>query len=428
MLSALNVISWFIMIAWAVQAWLSALQVRRFVREVGRTRRAKHEDYHPPAVVVVPFKGIGDDLQATVKGLCEQDYPSYRLLFVVESTQDSAYPMLKQQIKSYPQRRIDLLVAGKADPDTGQKVHNQIQAIAQLSEDDVIWVFADSDASPPPDWLIRMVNPLMKHKNAMTTSYRWLAPKGDSGKPSLASIFASVMNSSVASAYRSGPLSHAWGGAMALKAKTAKTGDLLGYLRGALTDDYQFTRMCADMKRRVYFVPKAMVLAPVTLNWAGLLNFAHRQYLLTRVYAPKLYTAAIFVTSLWVAGIVVTVGALVVGLAQNTWHLPAIVLAVVCGADQWRSTYRRRAAQEAFGTDGLSRLNTALRWDRWATVLWMSLHWLLIVRAGIGRTMTWRGMRYRLDGPQEIRRIGADKEEEEPSATYEHNARSRNQG
>jgi hypothetical protein len=43
--------------------------------------------------------------------------------------------------------------------------------------------------------------------------------------------------------------------------------------------------------------------------------------------------------------------------------------------------------------------------DRWATWLWMSLHALLLARAALGRTIRWRGIRYRLHGPQRIERL-----------------------
>ncbi len=52
------------------------------------------------------------------------------------------------------------------------------------------------------------------------------------------------------------------------------------------------------------------------------------------------------------------------------------------------------------------RLGLAMLLDAWATPLWMGLHLLFILRAGIGRTMTWRGIRYRLLGPQRIVRQG----------------------
>ncbi len=40
--------------------------------------------------------------------------------------------------------------------------------------------------------------------------------------------------------------------------------------------------------------------------------------------------------------------------------------------------------------------------DRWATPLWMGLHWLFIVRSAFGRVMVWRGIRYRVDAPQRV--------------------------
>lgn len=403
------VISLLVMIAWAVESLLCALQVRRFSREINRPRREKHEEYHPPAAVIAPFKGADDDLPAAIESLCTQVYPEYRLLLVVDSQDDPAFAVLTEQAKRYPHRRIDILVSGAASADEGQKIHNQLFAIEHLTDADVIWAFADSDAVPGTDWLAQMVAPLMKPTTGMTTGYRWLIPQ-EGAKASLPSKLASIVNSSVACGYRSGRISQAWGGAMALRAQTAKQGDLTGYLRGALTDDYQFTRMCRDFGKRVYFVPRALAPTPIDFDWPGFLNFAHRQYLITRIYAPRLFVAGLTILSFWTIGCLTTWAALAHGLlgrpiADGWWIVPAIILLSTFVLNQVRSYYRRRVVEQAFGSQMLATLHPTLRLDRFATTMWMLLHWLLMLRALAGGTMTWRGLRYRLDGPQKITRL-----------------------
>lgn len=402
-------------LAWVAQAWLSALQVRKFARRFERPRRAAFDRYRPRVAVIVPFKGLEPGLERHIEALFNQDYPDYQLVLVVESEQDPAYPLIGRVASRCPQRRARVLMAGIAPAGTGQKVHNQITAIEHLQREaggEEVWVFADSDAVPGPNWLGDLVGPLgQASKTAVTTGYRWLIPEAREGesRPSVWSCLASVMNSSVACWCGRDEFNHAWGGSMAVRVATAQEGGLLDLLRGSLTDDYAMTRMARRLGRRVYFVPRCLVASPAAMGLAELVNFAHRQYLITRVCAPGLYAAALGFHALFVSAFVSAWVVLGVELARGAggwrWIIPAGAIALTAAGHQVRAGFRRRAVRNAFGERGLDRLACALRLDRWATPLWMTLHGLLIVRAGFGRTMCWRGIRYRLDGPQKVQRL-----------------------
>jgi hypothetical protein len=205
-------------------------------------------------------------------------------------------------------------------------------------------------------------------------------------------------------------MAHAWGGSMALRVATARRGRLRELLTGALTDDYQFTRLCHNLGLRVYFVARCLVPTPVCFSLPSLVDFAHRQYLLTRVYVPKVYAAALWLTGMYTLGCVSAWLVLGINLCRapadwQGWIGPAAAIAVVFVANQVRATLRRRVIAAALGPDVLRRLAPTLRWDRLATGLWMALHLLLALRALFGRTMTWRGIRYRLRGPQSCERL-----------------------
>jgi len=400
---------------WVGAGVYSAVQVRRFSRLYDRPQGRKTKAFRPLAIVIVPFKGLDDDLAGHVRALCQQDYPKYELLLVVDSVEDLAYPVLIHELKRHPQQKMKVLVAGACGADEGQKVHNQLFAIDYIlarepQDPDAAqaWVFADSDAVPGPRWLGDLVGPLHKTgKTGVTTGYRWLVPSP--GAPAWSSL-ASVMNSSVACYLGRDAYNHAWGGSMAVLADTAKRGDLRGWLTGALCDDYQFSRMSRGLGLRVYFVPRCMVATPVSFGFSTMVNFAHRQYLLTRVYAPKLYWSGLAVTTLYVAGLTSVVWwlwhSLRIEPTGNNWLWSVGVMGAGFIANQVRSSYRQNAVGRAFEAKTLQKLRPALRWDRWATPVWMTLHWVLMVRSAVGRTMNWRGVRYRLLGPQRVKKLG----------------------
>jgi ceramide glucosyltransferase len=395
--------------AWVAQAWLSALNVKKFLRTIRRPVQLTKR-YLPQATVIVPFKGMDPELPAALEELCQQDYPDYRMVWVVDSESDPVVPTLRQTIVRHPERDIQIVVSGRAPAHQGQKVHNQLAVLEQIEPgagDRDVWVFCDSDAVPGRMWLRHLVDPLHDRHVGMTTGYRWLVPERR-GAPW--SEMASVMNSSIACFLGRDRYTHAWGGSMAMTVGVAREGKLIDRLRGALTDDYQFSKLCRDLNRRIHFVAVALVPTPVDFTRASMVNFVHRQYLITRVYEPRLARWAAVMTGLYPLGffstMIVTIGALFSPTYFHNWtlSLPALLL-VACG-DWVRSHFRAKVARQAFGRETVEKLAGALRWDRWGTPVWMTLHCLLVLRAFVGRTMVWRGTTYVLRGPQSVQRLG----------------------
>jgi hypothetical protein len=398
-----------LMIVWLVQAALSLLLVRRVWRRITRPDDPRFINFAPPGMVIVPFKGVDIDMPAAVAALYEQDYPQYELLFVVESEDDPAYAALTEQMARYENHPAQLLVAGPAPRDTGQKVHNQLYALSKVdleADGDRVLFFLDSDAVPDRQWLRRLAGPLFEHtKTAVVTGYRWLVPATDA--PGWSHV-ASVINSSVACLQGARDVL-AWGGAMAMRVDTARRGDLTGRLRGALTDDYPVTHMAHALGRRVYFSPKLIVPSTIDLNGSQLANFAYRQYVLTRVYAPRMFAVALGLTSLYVVGFLAAWVWLLAALTSGgTWVLPLGAMVAVFALNVARGIYRRRIVRCLVAPAAMKQMTKTMWLDRWATSLCMIVHWLLVVRSAFGRTMQWRGKRYRMHGPKHIERIDED--------------------
>ena len=402
-------------LAWLIQAVICVVQVKHLRRKLKRRVHRPFVKYRPRATVIIPVKGVDDDLATNIAALCSQDYPDYQLVFVVESKQDPAYSVLDRELSRFDRPPRRLLVAGPAHADEGQKVHNQLAALRVLEDEcgeEEVWVFADADAVPGPFWLAAIVRPLRRvTTTAMTTGYRWMIPTaGHEGpKPAIWSHLASIINSSIACQLGRYPFDRAWGGSMAVTVGTARRGGLLSYLQHTLSDDYQCTRMCHDLKLRISFAPLCLVTSPVRFSGPEFFEFVCRQYRITRVYAPKLYVTALVLTSLYVAGCVSSAAFLltswITGQPLNRWWFPAACMLTVCIANHIRSSLRASVVQQAFGPDMRKRLRATLWMDRWLTFLWMTVHWLVVLGALTGRTITWRGYRYRLRAPQRIELI-----------------------
>lgn len=419
-----EIIAWMLAVfcvAWGVQAILAVVAQHKLADRTGKPQTDRFACYRPPAVLIVPFKGIEPALRDNLKSLFTQDYLNYELLLIVEDEQDPAYPLLVEAIGQHPERDAEILTAGKANDNEGQKVHNLIAAVEHLRERngyEEVWVFADSDAVPGPRWLGELVGPLWQDRTAVTTGFRWLiptaAPESDPAshpashpghKVNLAAKIASILNSSTTGFIRRDNFTHAWGGSMAMRVSTAHNADLTGRWQGAISDDYQVTRMCRDLGKRVYFVPECLVASPVDYNWAQLCNFAYRQYVITRIHVPFVFLAAILINALYLLGLA---SAMTLLFTQPNDHVAQIAtgaLITVFIANQIRASYRRHVVRLTLGPDVVNQLKPTFLLERWTTPIWMGINLLLLIRAAFGRVITWRGIRYRIDGPQQIQRL-----------------------
>ena len=160
------------------------IQVGKFCRRVRKPDTERYQDYRPPVTLIVPFKGFDHDLKRGIRAMLKLDYPQYRLLAVVESEDDPALAVLRETLAEFPAGpAVEIVVAGLAPDNIGQKVHNQLAAFDHLARRDppwptpTWWCFADSDAVPHARWLGQLVGPLANEYNGVTTGYRWLIPQ-----------------------------------------------------------------------------------------------------------------------------------------------------------------------------------------------------------------------------------------------------------
>lgn len=400
-------------IAWGAQAVLAWIAQRKLAERAKYPQTERFSAYRPTATLIVPFKGVEPALKGNLQGLLTQNYPDYRVVMVVEDESDPAYPVLRAAIDNQTTRQAEILFAGIASPNEGQKVHNLIAAVEKLKADnrgEEVWVFADSDAVPGPDWLGELVGPLCQERTAVTTGFRWLIPEPpQTAAPNTPAPFwakiASILNSSTTGYLRRDRFTHAWGGSMAMRVSTANEADLVSWWRGAISDDYQVTRMCRSLGRRIYFVPECFVASPVDYDFKALSNFAYRQYVITRIHAPAVFAAAVFINALYFLGMAAAVMTLIRAQSIHHTRFAIGIFALVFIANQVRASYRKRVVQRTLGEEAARKLRSTFLLERWATPLWLGINLLLLLRAGFGKTIAWRSIRYRIDGPQQIQRL-----------------------
>lgn len=373
---------------WLAEAVLGTIAVWHYARAVrggGVPPR-----FTAPTAVIVPVRGA-ENLSRLLPALRAQRFPDWRLIFAVEAESDPAYPVLRQFVADAAgQPNAELVVAGIA-ADSGQKIHNQLAALARLGPRDEIVAFADADIVPEPDWLARLVSPFGRDDVAVVSGWRWLVPAD--GR--LATAFVGAAHASFSLAPRPRAWALAWGGSMALRQHDLDRIDLRGAWRGAVLDDLRLTR-AAWAHGGAVLGPSALLLrTPARYGWRDGAAFIRRQYLFIRIHMPRYWALAAAAVTIPPLGWAAASAAVAAGRAWS-----ALAFAAAIALHQYRVSTRDYVARRLWGTSEDRRQSLI---ERAAVPFWQLFHAVLLWSTAFGRTIRWGARVYRLDSDGKLR-------------------------
>src|SRR5689334_24436363 len=144
---------------------------RDFLRS---TRRQKPSAFTPPVSILKPLKGTDPDIYESFRSHCVQDYPAdYEIIFGVSDLDDPAVASVRQLQQEFPSRKIELVVS-PATLGANVKVSNLEYMVEAARFEHLI--VNDSDIRVAPDYLRRVITPLMdNHVGMVTCLYRGVA-------------------------------------------------------------------------------------------------------------------------------------------------------------------------------------------------------------------------------------------------------------
>ncbi len=150
-----------------------------------------------------------------------------------------------------------------------------------------------------------------------------------------------------------------------------------------------------------------MIASYEVTTWPKLFEFVRRQFVITRVYAPGtwwfgLFSAVFSVLGLW-GGIALAVWAQRTGYADASFCL---ALPVVFGGCQ----FGRAILRHVLIAKLLPKDSTNMKIVRYADILFFWGFTLIllgvILTSAVGRTITWRNIKYKLHSPTNIEILG----------------------
>jgi len=172
----------------------------------------------------------------------------------------------------------------------------------------------------------------------------------------------------------------------------------------ALSDDLSLTRAVKKAGLKVVFVAACLVASYESISWRKLFEFGRRQFLITRVYSPGVWSFGLFsclysISGIWAAAAI----AIYAAMTGHHEHLPvfAAVPIVFFAGQLFRATLRQRMIGKLLKKDIL-KMKFTMAADILFFWVWSFLLLIFIVSSAFGRTIKWRQIKYKLLSPTEI--------------------------
>jgi ceramide glucosyltransferase len=140
------------------------------------SRRPASVRFHAPVSVLKPLCGVDDNLYENLRSFCDQEYPSYQVLFGVRRSDDPAVPVVRRLIKEFPERDLSLVVSDLC-LGTNPKV-SLLATLSRRARYDTL-VIADSDIRVGREYLNVVVSPLADRRVGLVTClYKGMPTRG----------------------------------------------------------------------------------------------------------------------------------------------------------------------------------------------------------------------------------------------------------
>jgi ceramide glucosyltransferase len=205
-----------------------------------------------PVTVLKPVHGLERDLERNLRSACEQDYPSYQVVFCVQRLDDPALPLLRRLESEYGPERVTL-AAEASEPVLNGKIQNLEIGLKAARHD--ILVVSDSDVFTPRDYLRTIVPPLADADvGYATTLYKGAGARRWYEKLELLTYNADFIPS-VVFAHQTETSGFCLGASVALRREMLQRVGGFSSLADYLAEDYELGRRILARGKRMRLVP-----------------------------------------------------------------------------------------------------------------------------------------------------------------------------
>ena len=361
-----------------------------------------NDDACPRVALVLCLRGSDPFLVDTLHAVLDLDYPRFEFRVVVDGRSDPAWRVVEDVVRERGATNVTIEPLEDRLDSCSLKCSSVVQTVARLDDTCEVIALLDADTIPHRTWLRELVAPLEDPAVGGATGNRWYMPQ----PISWAALVRYVWNAAAV------PQMHlyniAWGGTLALKTEVFKQGDLLDRWAHAFCEDTMLFTMLRRHGLKVAFVPSLIMINREGCDLGGFFRWVRRQLLTARLYHPG-WKAVVFhgvSTTVWpLAALMVGLAALSMGNVQAALislvgllaYEACLPLALLPMERAVRRIVRQRGEEAAWlGVGGTLRLLPGILLTQFVYAAALGNSLLL-------RTVDWRGVQYRIDGPFKIR-------------------------
>lgn len=378
---------------------LNTWENRRFASR--RVREIRPVSQAARVALLAPCKGLDLELQSNLRHLLLQSYDNYEVIFVVENAEDPAVAVINQLIQEESRIAARLVIAGQATT-TGQKIHNLIAAVSQISSTVDVLVFVDSDVCPTPEWLGKLIARLYRSDSGTITGYRWFVPS----RATLSNCLVYSINSSIAALLGAGRDYIVWGGSWAIRRADFEALHISERWEGTISDDLVATVAIKEACLPIEFEPVCMTASPIDYTASGLVSFLRRQHQIGRIYAPKFWYQSLALLATSCVAVAGASGATCYGLLTGAdWSRWPMGFLLTWYALQIYRGWLRVSLARVY----LCEWTRPLMWAGWFEVfgapLTLFYNTAIMCAACVSSRIDWRGITYDLDRDGRLLRI-----------------------
>jgi len=414
---------WAAVLFWVLLA-LAAGQAAPAIRFVQILRRARSGGVTscvstgacPKTAVILCLRGADPFLPACLEGILHQDYPRYDLHIVVDNCDDPAWKIVEQVIGRHNAVSVQVRPLTARRHTCSLKCSSLVQAISELDASYEVVALLDADTVAHRTWLSELLAPLADDRVGAATGNRWYMPSS----ASWGSLVRWVWNA--AAVVQMYWCRIPWGGTLAVKMSVVRGGDLLGRWSRAFCEDTMLYGATRRLGYRVAFVPSLMMVNREDCTLASFCRWMRRQLLTVRLYHaawPLVVGHGLIVSAaqwIGIASLVAAVGLgdgraagwLVAGMGLYWGTIAALLAAMEISVEAQQAgeisksgIRNSKLAQDPAARPrafGVVRAGVAM-------LLTQAIYPFVLLSAIALREVTWRGVRYRIAGPEDIRLV-----------------------
>jgi ceramide glucosyltransferase len=361
-----------------------------------KSRVAAESSPLPPATMMKPLCGLEPRLEENLTSFFLQDYPQFEILFGTRDASDPALEIVRRLCARHPHVPVKIVFSGEPDQPNA-KVCTLREMFAQASHEYV--VISDSDVGVEPDYLRRVVAPLLDESIGLVMCLYRGVPTGGFWAGLEAQGMSVEMAAGVIAASSIGEVDFALGPTMATRRSVVKSVGGIGVLAEYCADDYVLGNLVAKSGRKVVISDNVIDHYVVNRSFKASMLHQKRWMMSTRFSIPVGHASSVlsFAAPFGVLAAIAGwgTGHPQLGLALLGWTLiNRIVMSVAVG---WGVVRDRRALSYCW----LYPLRDLMGFGFW-------------LASYTGDIVDWRGEKYRLVTGGRMIRLNAAKNQENP--------------